>query len=79
MKHLTIQNLPAACGGEIYGPVPAGEVTAVVTDSRKIVPGCLFAAIRGERSDGNDFVDQALGSGALCALAERLPGENLAG
>ena len=79
MKNLTIQNLAAACGGEIHGPVPAGEIAAVVTDSRKILPGCLFAAIRGERADGNDYINQALGGGALCALAERLPAEGLAG
>ena len=79
MKALTIQFLAAACGGEIHGPVPAGGITAVVTDSRRIVPSCLFAAIRGERADGNDFVKQALISGALCALAERLPAEPLAG
>ena len=75
MENLTVQNIAAACGGEICGSVPAGEVTAVVTDSRKIIPGCLFAAIRGERADGNDYVNQALGGGALCALAERLPDE----
>lgn len=75
MKDLTVHALAAACGGEIYGVAPAGEVTAVVTDSRKIIPGCLFAAIRGERADGNDYVNQVLGSGALCALAERLPDE----
>ena len=79
MENLTVQKIAAACGGEIHGPVPAGEITAVVTDSRKLVPGCLFAAIRGERADGNDFVNQALGSGALCALAERLPAGGVSG
>lgn len=72
MKNMTISELAAACGGDICGPVPAGGITAVVTDSRKIVPGCLFAAIRGARVDGNDFINQALAAGALCALAERL-------
>lgn len=79
MKNMTVHTLAAACGGVIHGLVPAGGITAVVTDSRKITPGCLFAAIRGERADGNDYVNQALGSGALCALAERLPDEDLNG
>lgn len=25
------------------------------TDSRKITPGCVFLALRGENFDGNDF------------------------
>ena len=31
----------------------------VTTDSRKVVPGCIFVALKGEHFDGNDFVDQA--------------------
>lgn len=48
----------------------------VTTDSRKVVPGCIFVALKGEHFDGNDFVDQAKAQGAeyvICgenALAE---------
>ena len=38
-------------------------VTAVVTDSRKVAPGSLFVAIRGERVDGHDFAAGALNRG----------------
>ena len=31
----------------------------VTTDSRKVTPGCVFVALKGEHFDGNDFVDQA--------------------
>lgn len=50
-------------------------VTAVVTDSRKVVPGSLFVAIRGERVDGHDFAAGALEKGAVAVLAEHpIPG-----
>ena len=44
------------------------EFTSVGTDSRAIMPGMLFVALRGERFDGHDYVEQALAQGANCAL-----------
>src|SRR5437016_5285574 len=48
-------------------------------DSRGIAPGSLFFAVKGERLDGHDFVNAALGAGAVGAVvrrdwAARLPG-----
>lgn len=37
-------------------------------DSRTVQPGELFFAVKGERLDGHDFVDQALGKGAIAAV-----------
>ena len=36
----------------------------VTTDSRKVTPGCIFVALKGEHFDGNDFVEQAKAQGA---------------
>ena len=36
----------------------------VTTDSRKVTPGCIFVALKGEHFDGNQFVDQARRDGA---------------
>lgn len=44
-----------------------------VADSRQVKPGDLFAAFRGERRDGNDFVDEALERGAVAGVCERPP------
>ena len=57
----------------------AGELTEIVTDSRKVTPGCLFAAIRGEHADGHDYIASAFEKGAACCLAERVPEETGAG
>jgi len=46
------------------------ESTGVTTDSRKCGPGKLFFALRGERFDGNEFAEQALGAGCLAAVVD---------
>ncbi len=40
-------------------------------DSRTILPGQVFFALRGPRFDGHQFVQQALESGGLAAVVER--------
>ena len=40
-------------------------------DSRTVQPGELFFAVKGERLDGHDFVDQALSRGAIAAVVEK--------
>lgn len=47
--------------------LPIGEI---VTDTRQLVPGSLFVALRGERFDAHDFVDEAGKAGAAAALVE---------
>lgn len=47
------------------------EITAVVCDSRKVVPGCLFVAISGSRADGCEYVPQAIEAGAAAIVAEQ--------
>ncbi len=42
-------------------------------DSRLVKSGDLFAAFRGENVDGNEYVDAAVGLGAVAAIAERAP------
>ncbi|MBU6270726.1 MAG: UDP-N-acetylmuramoyl-tripeptide--D-alanyl-D-alanine ligase [Betaproteobacteria bacterium] len=63
--------------GWIAGARLAGDgatrITAVCTDSRRITPGSLFVALRGERFDAHDFLAQAFQAGAAAVLAERLP------
>ena len=46
------------------------EAMNVTTDSRKVTPGCVFVALKGEHFDGNDFVEQAFDQGAEWVLME---------
>ena len=73
MKNFTIENIVRACGGQFLGDSAAlqTEITAVTRDSRTLTPGCLYAAIPGERVDGHDFVASSLENGAVCAIVQQ--------
>ena len=43
-------------------------IRAVVTDSRKVEPGCVFVCFPGERVDGHDYAAGAYRSGAEISL-----------
>lgn len=49
-------------------------VDAVTTDTRKLTPGSLFVALKGEHFDGHDFAQQAQAGGAGALLvSHQLP------
>jgi len=54
-------------------PVPAVDmaVEAIVTDSRKVHHGTLFAALPGNNVDGHDFAGSAVKLGASAVLVNR--------
>lgn len=47
------------------------EVTGVAIDTRRVRPGDLFVAIKGEQVDGHDFLADAAARGAVAALVTR--------
>jgi len=47
------------------------EIKGISCDSNSIAPGYLFAAIKGERADGHDFIDQAVVKGARAVIAQQ--------
>ncbi|PWK88560.1 UDP-N-acetylmuramoyl-tripeptide--D-alanyl-D-alanine ligase [Fulvimonas soli] len=47
------------------------DVAGVAIDTRRLRPGDLFVAIKGERVDGHDFLADAAARGAVAALVER--------
>lgn len=42
----------------------------VCTDTRRLTPGCLFFALKGDNFDGNRFAAKAIESGAAYAVAD---------
>ena len=46
------------------------EISGITTDSRTVVPGVLYAAVRGSETDGHRFVADAARRGAVAAMVE---------
>ena len=46
-------------------------VESIAYDSRRVQRNGLFVALRGEKTDGHDFIDQAIEKGATAIVAER--------
>lgn len=53
-----------ATGAQRVQPGRGVAFEAVCTDSRALVPGCLFVALKGERFDAHDFLDEVVKGGA---------------
>jgi UDP-N-acetylmuramoyl-L-alanyl-D-glutamate--2,6-diaminopimelate ligase len=47
------------------------EILELAYDSRQVKPGTLFVAIHGEKTDGNKFVSDAVGRGAVAVISEQ--------
>ena len=54
----------------VSGPAEK-EITAICSDSRKVVPGAAFFAVRGFESDGHNYIGQALERGAAAIIYDR--------
>jgi len=60
-------------GSNINGlsSIPDTEITSIHYNSRDVLPGGLFIAIPGLRSDGHNFIDDALDRGAAAVLVQK--------
>jgi len=54
------------------------EITSVVFDSRQVIPGSMFVAVKGTQVDGHDYIDQAIKQGAIAVICEDLPAHTAA-
>jgi len=61
-----LSEIAEAVGGRLVGG--DGAVSSVATDSRRVEPGALFVALRGEHLDGHDFLGEAVARGAAGVL-----------
>ncbi|HAL59471.1 MAG TPA: UDP-N-acetylmuramoyl-tripeptide--D-alanyl-D-alanine ligase, partial [Sarcina sp.] len=81
MEKLMLRELLEATGGTLLSGDKQSEkadrqeteILSVVTDSRKIIPGCVFFALSGERFDGHAYVSSALEKGAAGCIISRAP------
>lgn len=66
-------------GAEILSISGSGEteIQHVAYDSRKVTPGALFFALKGEKEDGNKYVVSAIERGAAAVASEEPPSGKL--
>lgn len=48
-------------------------ISGLAIDSRRVVPGAVFFALPGRRTDGCLFIDEAISRGAVAVVAARIP------
>jgi len=68
-------------GAEVLAHSGNPDVSGVEYDSRRVKPGCVFVAMRGESSDGNRYIDQAIQAGAVAVVTDsstEMPREGVA-
>jgi UDP-N-acetylmuramoyl-tripeptide--D-alanyl-D-alanine ligase len=77
---MTLAQLAQALPGSRLVGDPSLRVSRVHTDTRSLLAGDLFVALRGEHFDAHDFLAQAGAAGAVAAVAEKgLAAAGLAG
>src|SRR3982751_1273837 len=57
-------------GAEVLASSGNPRVTGVEYDSRQVKPGDVFVAMKGETSDGNRFIEQAIAAGAVAVITD---------
>ncbi len=62
-----LQGVPYRAAGGDWEAVIGG----IAYDSRRVKPGDLFVAVRGFKTDGHEYIRQALESGAAAVVMER--------
>jgi UDP-N-acetylmuramoyl-tripeptide--D-alanyl-D-alanine ligase len=72
MKSTLAELQPWISGAVAANLVAGGAFDGVSTDSRQVAAGNLFVALRGERFDANDFLDEVAAAGAIAVIAERI-------
>jgi len=49
------------------------DIIGLKLDSKKVVPGDMFFAVRGSTHDGHDYIEDAISMGAVCIACEDIP------
>ena len=65
---MNLENVQGCTGGILRGENV--EITGVTSDTRAVEPGNLFVALRGEKFDGHDFLEEAKTRGAVALVVE---------
>lgn len=68
MMQLSASQIAEVVNGKLFGTTEISESANFEFDSRKIRPGDIFLALKGEKLDGHDFVADAVKNGAVLSI-----------
>lgn len=71
MEPRTLEFVTEACEGQLVAGNAGSEVKDVSIDSRAVKTGELFIAIKGEKFDGHDYLNEVAAKGAGAMVVER--------
>jgi UDP-N-acetylmuramoyl-tripeptide--D-alanyl-D-alanine ligase len=73
---LALSEIADMCGGVLQGPGASRSIRRISKDTRTLIPGDLYFALRGENHDGNVYAKKAAEKGAAGAILD-VPGSDL--
>ncbi len=76
---ITEENAAMVTGGVLVQAGSGDEAIGIFSDSRAVVPGCAFVALKGESFDGHAFVAKAVSAGAILVVIEKGSARDLEG
>lgn len=71
-KDITVNKILEVCEGKLISGNKDLKVENFSKDTRDITDGSLYIAIRGERTDGNDYIEDAFENGAIGCIVDKL-------
>ena len=71
MSKITVNEIITATGGELLCGSKDAVIENVSIDSREVIKNTLFVALKGENSDGHNYVEKAFENGASCVISEK--------
>lgn len=74
---LKVKEVSASIGGKIIQGDALRYVTGVSTDSKRVENGDLFIPIKGSRTDGHKFIEDAIKNGAVCSFTSEFTDNNM--
>lgn len=72
MEHMTLDEIVKAVQGKIVIPGKFTGFNLVSTDTRKIEKGNIFIALKGEKFDANDYIEEASSKGAAICIVDQI-------
>ena len=70
---LTLAEITDMCHGTLAVGSPSRTIRRISKDTRTLVPGDLYLALRGENHDGNVYAKDAAVRGAAGAILQTIP------